>query len=127
MAQGPQHFRGRIGQTAWWRQPVRHRDEYIWLVVVSVLDIMCTMVILALGGREVNPIAEHVLQAAGVSGIVFLKFAMVSLVICICEYITRQQPTTGLALAQLAVVISALPVVWALLQLLVHFCVVPLV
>lgn len=119
MAGEPEHLRRQGGSM--WREAVHYPDEYLWLLLVGTLDILCTSVILALGGREVNPIANHVLQLAGMPGMVFLKFAAVALVVCICEYIGRHRPAVARRLARFAVGVSLVPVVLALLQLFVHF------
>lgn len=100
---------------------MRFPVEYLALVAVSALDILFTTLILALGGREVNPIADWILTVAGLPGIVLFKFAAVALVVCICEYIARPRPVTARRLARLAVAISAVPVVLALVQLFAYF------
>lgn len=126
MSEESQHFEGGVEPKGWLQQSVYYPDEYLWLVLVGTLDIMCTTVILMLGGYEVNPIADRILQAAGISGMVFFKFAAISVVVCICEYIARHRPTTARRLARFAVAISAVPVALGALQLFIYFYVVPL-
>ena len=42
-----------------------YQNEYAWFLLVSALDVMLTWVILALGGREANAIANSVLARMG--------------------------------------------------------------
>ena len=103
--------------TSRWRGPVAFPEPYAWLVLVSGMDLMLTWLILQLGGREVNPLADWILHAAGHPGLVAFKFSVVIFVILICEYIARHQRRTARELAWVAVIISALPVAAALAQL----------
>ena len=100
-----------------WTRPVAFPEQYTWLVLVSGMDLMLTWLILQLGGREVNPVAEWVLHTAGHGGLVVFKFAVVIFVILVCEFIARRQRRTARELAWVAVIISAAPVVVALAQL----------
>ncbi len=100
-----------------WRAAAAFPDQYAWLVFVSAMDLMLTWLILQLGGREVNPVADWILAAAGHGGLVVFKFAVVVFVILVCEFIARRQWRTARELAWVAVIISALPVVAALAQL----------
>ncbi|WP_428390091.1 DUF5658 family protein [Mucisphaera sp.] len=99
---------------------VRFPDEYAWFVLVSSMDLMFTWLILNLGGREANPIANSIYMALGFNGLVLLKYGVVILVIAICELIARLREPTARTLARVAVVISAFPSFWAML-LLVQF------
>lgn len=87
--------------------------EYVWFVLVSALDVMLTWVILVLGGREVNAVADSVLTRWGLRGLVAFKFALVLLVILVCEAVGRRKPETGRKLARAAVAITCVPLVWA--------------
>jgi hypothetical protein len=99
---------------------MRFPNEYVWLIFFSSLDIMLTWTILARGGREVNPVARLVIDAWGLAGAILFKFALMMLVIIVCEVVARQRPPTATRLARLAVVISAVPVVYSLALLLAH-------
>ncbi|QDU70871.1 DUF5658 family protein [Mucisphaera calidilacus] len=93
---------------------VRFPDEYAWFVLVSSMDLMFTWLILNLGGSEANPLANWVYLRLGFNGLVILKFAVVILVVLICELLARLREPTARLLARAAVVISAFPSVWAL-------------
>lgn len=94
----------------WSSPPVLHPNHYAWFVFLSALDVMLTWVLILLGGIEVNPIADAVLQHGGLASLTAFKFAIVMLVIVICEWATRSQPRTGFRLAEWAVAITAIPV-----------------
>ena len=92
---------------------MRYPDAYVWLVLVSALDIMLTMIVLvALDGFEVNPIAADVIERLGYTWAIVFKFAIVVFVIVICEVIGRRDDRAGRRLARAAVVINALPVIY---------------
>lgn len=94
-------------------------DQYAWYVLASSLDIMLTYVIVwKLGGREVNAIAQHFINALGHWGLILLKFATIILVVAICEVVGRANRASGRRLAIAAICISALPVGAAILQFL---------
>lgn len=97
--------------------PVQHPNQYVWFVLVSALDLMLTCVILNLGGVEMNTIANAVLMYGGLPTLVMFKFALVTLVIVFCEWITRRNPRAGFKLAEWAVAITAIPVAISLIQL----------
>jgi hypothetical protein len=101
------------------RGQVLYPNAYVWFVFVSAMDVFMTAIILGFGGAEVNPIADSVLSAWGVTGMVIFKFAIVLLVILLCELIGRLRHRTGRRLAYFAVGITAVPMVLAFAQLLV--------
>ncbi|MBB6431554.1 DUF5658 family protein [Algisphaera agarilytica] len=95
---------------------------YLALVFVSALDLILTYIILLMGGYEVNPIANAVLQSpADFHGLILYKFVIVVSVVLICEYISRHANHAGRRLAVWAVAISAFPVVWSTLLLIDQF------
>lgn len=94
----------------WSSPPVLHPNHYAWFVFLSALDLMLTWVLILQGGSEINPIADAVLQRGGLASLTVFKFAIVMLVIVICEWATRSQPRTGFKLAEWAVAITAVPV-----------------
>ena len=100
---------------------MRYPDEYVWFLLFSSMDIMLTWVILSHGGREVNPIAAFVIDTWGLPGAIAFKFCQMLMVVLICEYIGRKRDRTARTLAQLAVVISAMPVFYSIFLLGVHF------
>ena len=97
---------------------MRYQNAYVWLIFVSVLDLLLTMFVLYLwGGYEVNPIAAAVIDHMGFLWAIVFKFGLIVLVIIICEVLGRRHDPTGRRLATVAVVISALPVAYTFLLL----------
>ncbi|MCK6485501.1 MAG: hypothetical protein HUU22_07655 [Phycisphaerae bacterium] len=92
---------------------------YTWFVFLAAMDVIFTTLILWIGGRELNWLADHVLQRYGVPGAVAVKFGAVILVVIICEFIGRLRHSTGRRLAEWSVAISTIPVALAFIQLLV--------
>jgi len=90
---------------------------YVWYVFISALDVMFTWVVLHFDGEEVNQVANAVLMKWDLPGIVVFKFVLVTLVICICEFVGRQRPKLGQYLGEWAVGITCIPVLLAALQL----------
>lgn len=114
----PEHAPPRPG---WLRLPqMRYPNEYVWFLLFSSMDIMLTWVILSLGGSEVNPIAAAVIDGWGLPGAICFKFSLILMVILICEIISRGKHRVGRNLAQLAVVVSAIPVVYSMSLLAWH-------
>jgi len=98
---------------------MRYPNCYVWLVLVSTLDIILTKLVLELWfGYEVNPIARAVIGHMGTPGAVALKFGIVVFVIIMCEVIGRYRDRDGRVLATGAVLISAVPVVYSFALLL---------
>ncbi|MFP4145158.1 MAG: DUF5658 family protein [Phycisphaeraceae bacterium] len=103
------------------RRTALYPGEYAWFVLISALDIMLTWVILHLGGREVNPVAEWVIQTADLYGIIGLKLGVVVLVVAVCETLGRKKSfRSGRLLARTAVGISLIPIVASLLQIAIY-------
>jgi hypothetical protein len=98
-------------------QPVLYPNAYTWLLLVSALDGMITWAVLSLGGIEANPIAGRVLETHGFAAMVAYKFALVSLVIIICEFIGRHRRQTGLRVAAFGIAVTCLPVLVGLLAI----------
>jgi hypothetical protein len=94
-----------------------YQTAYKWFVYISALDVILTWVILVLGGKEVNVLADSVIAHAGLKGILIYKFCLVILVVLICEIIGRRRFRLGRNLARLAIVITALPVILSVAQL----------
>jgi hypothetical protein len=106
---------------------VLYPNVYFWYVFLASLDVVLTILILSPlfvqtdtlepRGSELNPLADWITRVAGLPGIVVFKFALVILVVCICEIVGRRKHETGRRLARWAVAISAIPVVVALVQM----------
>ncbi|MBN1342975.1 MAG: hypothetical protein JXQ73_09870 [Phycisphaerae bacterium] len=98
---------------------MRYPNIYVWYVLLSALDIMLTALIMAAGGSEINSVADRIMGFWGLPGLTAFKFAVVILVVSICEIVGRKNDRTGRRLAEWAVAITAIPVVVSLVQLLV--------
>ena len=103
------------------RRHVLYPNQYVWYVFVSSLDLITTKSVMDnFGAREVNTIADKAIQLFGFWGLIGLKFAMVVVVVGICEYVGMRRPRLGKKIAEWAVAISAVPVVVAILQVVWH-------
>ena len=100
--------------------PMRYQTGYLWLVLLSAVDVMFTWHILRRGGTELNPIARLVIDHWELPGAIALKFALVLFVIVACEIVGRKRDRLGRALVLVAVGISAIPVTWSLVLLATH-------
>ncbi len=104
-------------ETGAFSQPLLYPSLYRWYIIVATLDILCTYTILVLGGVEVNAIANYVIEAAGLPGMIAYKFIGVAFVLGVCEFVGRRRHHVGKRLAVAAIVISAFPVFVAASQL----------
>ena len=104
-------------------RPVHYPAAYGVFVALAVADILLSgIIIIGLGGTEINIIAAWVFENAGLSGATFLKFATVVVVLLSCEFLGNTgSDSTARLLAQIAVIISAIPVTFAILQLVEAF------
>lgn len=102
-------------KSGWLNLPhMRYPNEYAWFLLVSSLDIMLTWAIKEMHGTEVNPIANIVIEAWGLPGAIVFKFSLTLLVIIVCEVVGRQRDRMARNLSQIAVLISAAPVVYSI-------------
>lgn len=97
--------------------PVLYPSLYCWTVFAGAMDVMMTYVVLYVGGYEANALAASALEAAGLWGLIALKFTMLALVLAICEYVGRKRASTGVLLARAAIALNVLPVAAAFVQL----------
>src|SRR5262245_28947625 len=103
-----------------------HPCLYLVFVLVSTLDVVLTWLILAMNGDELNPIAALVIRDWGLPGAIVFKFSLTLFVIVLCDVVSRSQfrghgrARTGRFLAMLAIVVSALPVIYSLGMLALH-------
>lgn len=96
---------------------VLYPNHYVWYMFASALDIMMTYAIIwKLGGREVNAIAARLVEHLGHWGLILLKFATVIVVVGVCEFVGRTRPALGRRLAVAAIVSSAFPVGYGVVQ-----------
>ncbi len=96
----------------------RYPQAYVWFIFVSALDLMMTWVVLYFGGREVNVLADYILDRWALPGMVVYKFALVVFVIFICEVVGHYRPRLGRRLSVFAVLITLVPVIIAFTHLL---------
>lgn len=89
-------------------------NGYVWFVFVSALDIMLTWVVLHLGGREANALANEIIYRYGLPGLVAFKFALVIVVVLICEIVGRKKHESARLLLSVGIMITCMPVVLAL-------------
>ena len=99
----------------WFSSPaLRYPWAYLALVAVSAMDVVMTAIILAIGGNEVNPVASLVIDHWGMTGAIPFKFGLTLFIIIVCEEAGRKKPRDGRNLLVLAIVVSAMPVVYSL-------------
>ncbi len=97
--------------------PLLHPYHYVAIVLLGAADIALTRLIIALGGREVNSLALWVLRHFDIYGLVIYKFALIVVVVLICEAIGRRKPPVATRLAEWAIALTAVPVVVSIVQL----------
>ena len=94
---------------------MRYPNEYVWLVFISMVDLIATWIILARrGGYETNPLADLVITRFGSTGLVLFKVAIFLFVIFVCEIVGRQSESRGRWLDRVGVGISAITLVVSL-------------
>ncbi len=92
-------------------------ERYVWFVLLSSLDVFFTWIVLSHGGHEANPIAATVMGLHP-KALVYFKFVIVVIVILICEVVGRRSARTGEWLITAACIVTCIPVLVALLQML---------
>ena len=95
-------------------------NRYVWFVLLSTLDVVLTFVILWLDGREVNGLADWILQRYGIGGMAVFKFALVVFVVLLCEALGRQNEHAARRLAEWSIALTCVPVAVATAMLLAH-------
>lgn len=104
------------------RQPkMLYQAHYAWFVFMAAMDVMMTWIILGppFDGLEANWLADQVIQFGGLRAMVAFKFSLVLLVIIVCEVVGRRDRGRGRLLANLAIILTAFPVVVAFVQLVI--------
>ncbi|HZK81975.1 MAG TPA: DUF5658 family protein [Humisphaera sp.] len=92
------------------------QDAYVWLILVSALDIMCTWMILWNNGVEINPLARRLIFL-GPKGLVIYKFMLIVFIIGLCEVVGRRNRKAAHILVTAAIGLTIIPVAIALAQL----------
>ena len=100
--------------------PRRYQTGYLWLLLLSAVDVIFTWHILRRGGLELNPIARLVIDHWDLPGAIAFKFALVLFVIVTCEIVGRKRDGLGRALIGTAIGIASIPVAWSLVLLASH-------
>lgn len=95
-------------------------NTYVWLLLLSSMDVMLTWVILLFGGSEVNPIARKVIDLYGLTGMIIYKFVLIVFFISICEVVGTLRHSTGWLLSKFSVMVASIPVAWAMYLLWRH-------
>jgi len=103
------------------RRGLLYPGAYGLFIALATLDLLFTWAILHQGGRELNVVADWVIQRFDLPGVVAYKFALVLLVVLICETAGRKKPPVGVKLAYWAVALTAFPVLVGALHLLSVF------
>lgn len=110
------------------RWKLRYETEISWFVLVSVLDIVMTVVVLrysALGSTrgtffESNPIAHWVLSRWGITGMALFKMSLVAVVVVIAEIVGSVRPLVARLLLYGGTLVVAGVVVHSVRLLLLH-------
>lgn len=105
--------------------PILYPKTYALFLTVAALDVLCTWLVLSLGGREVNYLANLFLQQWDVHGLLVLKFAVCAMVLFICEFVGRRKPSTAVRLVSAAIVLNIFPVVVGASQVIGFMTAVP--
>lgn len=98
-------------------KPILYPTAYRWVIIAASLYVICTWLILALGGAELNILARKVIEAGGLPAMLAYKFALIALVLIICEHIGRLRFNTGRRLALAAAALNIFPAVVGASQL----------
>ncbi|MEO1128947.1 MAG: hypothetical protein AAFX05_04465 [Planctomycetota bacterium] len=100
-------------------RPILYPRAYTAYITLAALDVVLSaLIILHLGGEELNAIAAWVFDNGGLPGATVFKFATVYVVLVTCELAGRYKDgELGRSLARWAVLISAVPVGVAIIEL----------
>ena len=93
---------------------MRYQNAYVWLILVSALDVMLTLLVVVLWptGYEVNPVAAAVIEVMGFGWAIVFKFATIVLVVVLCEVIGRKSDRVGRRLSHFAVALNSIAVLY---------------
>jgi hypothetical protein len=72
------------------RQNVKYAQEYLGFVLLNLFDLFLTGYIFRFDGMEKNGAAQAVIDKFGYLGFVVYKFALVTIVVLVCEAIAAK-------------------------------------
>ena len=96
-------------------------EESAVFILVNFADVILTGLAFRAGAREVNIAANWVLHRFGLSGMVIYKFALVTFVLLVCQYIYPTHPKTARAVLLIGSVAYGLLVLSVTAALFVNF------
>ena len=71
------------------RQNVKYAQEYLGFVLLNLMDLFLTGYIFRFDGMEANAAAQGVIERYGLVGFVVYKFALVTIVVLVCEAVAK--------------------------------------
>lgn len=92
-------------------------NAYVLLLILSAMDVMLTWMIIRLGGSEVNPIADGVIDLWGLNGMIVYKFVLIAAFISMCESVGSLREPAGRSLSRVSLLIASVPVAWSMVLL----------
>ena len=70
-------------------------EETAVFILVNFADIVLTAYTFSYGGWEVNALAAWIIRRFGIVGLAFYKFALVTFVVLVCQFIYSSHPKTA--------------------------------
>lgn len=95
-------------------------EESALFILVNFADVILTGLAFGYGAQEVNIFAKLILVRLGLTGLVVYKFALVTLVLLVCQYIHRTHPKTARAILIIGSAAYGVLVVGVTITLFVH-------
>lgn len=102
------------------RRSLALEEETAVFILVNFADLVLTAVSFYYGAAEVNPLASWFLQRFDLRALAFYKFALVTFVILICQYIYPTHPKSARTLLITGSVAYGLLVAYVLMLLFRH-------
>jgi len=95
-------------------------EETAVFILVNFADLILTGVAFYLGATEANPAANWVIRRFGLMGMSFYKFALVTAVILICQFIYPTHPKIARGILVAGSVGYAILMMYVLVKLFTH-------
>jgi|GEM_PF-5688007 hypothetical protein len=106
------------GRREWLPQStLLYEDEYIWLAILSAIDVVLTYFYLQFGGQLISPFVDAVLNEAGLYGLLVIKLLSVAIVVMGCETLGHRRSALGrkvITIVNLLAVVAVTHVVYAM-------------